>query len=58
MDINILLTRILFISQLLQRSAIVEAQKIMKGFKKPIQLAFKQSYYEKQTLKPQLIQLK
>lgn len=51
LDINILLSRILFISPLLQSSAIVKAQKILKCFKKPSKLALKQFYYEKD-LKP------
>jgi len=52
LEINILLTRVLFISQLLQSCAIVKAQKILTDrFKKPTQLALKQFYYKNMDFK-------
>lgn len=57
--LDILLTRYFFISQLLQSCAAAKECNILnERFKQHIQLALKQLCYEKQTSKPQVIQLK
>lgn len=59
LDINILLARYFFISQLLQNCATAKEHNILtERFKQHIQLALKQFCYEKQTSKPQVIQLR